>query len=66
VAKSVKVQQVDISAAVERVIDSNVGKKLELLDIGYTALITEVYDEDKLEGTVLYIPGISYKTLLGK
>lgn len=61
-----KVKQLETSAAIEHVTDSNIGSKLKVFDSDYTALVTEVLKDGKLEGTVLYIPGVSYKTLLDK
>jgi len=65
-AKLKKINTVDVSAAVELVTDSNVGTKLEVLDVGYTALVSEVVKDGQVEGTILYIPGVTYKTLRGK
>lgn len=65
-AKRVKVQQVDVSAAVERVMDSNISTTLEMLDVGYAAVVTELVQNNKVEGTILYVPGATYKTLTTK
>jgi len=61
-----KVKQVDVSAAVELVTDSNIKTQLEVLDSGYFALVSEVVKNNKVEGTILYVPGVTYKTLRGK
>lgn len=55
-----KVKQYDKNAPIEWVMDSDVSIKLVN---GYKALVTEVTDENgNVEGTILYIPGINYKT----
>ena len=65
-AKTAKVNTVDISAAVELVTDTKLKTKLEVLEGGYTALVSEVIKEGTIEGTILYVPGVTYKTLRGK
>lgn len=60
----VKVPTYDVSAAIEHVIgESEVGVKLNQLDGDYQALVTEVVSGDGFEGTLLYIPGISFTQL---
>lgn len=65
-AKVGRVKQLDVSASVEHTMDSNVKTALEVLDIGYIALVHEVVKNGEVEGTLLYIPGVNYKTLRGK
>ena len=58
-----KVKQLDVSAAIEHALDSNVSAILAQLDTAYHAVVTEVVRGKKVEGTLLYIPGIPYKLL---
>jgi hypothetical protein len=56
-----KVKKVDVQQAVGLVTDADVKV---ILQSGYQALVTEITENGRVEGTVLYVPGIDYKTLL--
>jgi len=62
-SKSKKVNAVDLAAPVEFVTDSKVGHALKGFDTDYWALVSEVVKDGVVEGTILYIPGVDYKTL---
>lgn len=64
-AKVKEVQKYDVQQAIGLLMDSNVSVQLASVE-NYKALVTEVTENGTVEGTILYIPGISYRTLQGK
>jgi len=57
-----KVKQVDSSAAVEHVMDTDTKVNIGILG-GWNALASEVYKDGEFEGTVLYVPGATLKQI---
>ena len=59
-----KVKRYDVSAAIAFATGaSDVSVKLSQMDTACCALVTEVEDNGAFEGTLLYIPGMSFKQL---
>jgi hypothetical protein len=61
-----KIKQLVPSAAIIDAMDSDTSVSLDGLE-NYKALATEVVsDKGQVEGTLLYVPGVSVRLLLGK
>jgi len=57
-----KVKQVDSSAAVEHVMNTDTKVNLGTVSV-YVALVSEVYKDGEFEGTNLYVPGVTLKQI---
>ncbi|MGH9910679.1 MAG: hypothetical protein ACRD32_08560 [Nitrososphaerales archaeon] len=67
---TLKVRRLDVSAAIVHATnESDIHVTIGKLDPEYYALVSEVEDNGKFEGTLLYVPGMMFKELkvkLGK
>ena len=56
------VQKIDLDEAIRLAMDSDTGTSLTALE-GYKVLVSEVTVKGEVEGTLLFVPGITFKQL---